>query len=119
MARLTVLLFSVGCGGKLDAPLPPEAGADAGAGNEMIDSGNACVPFDGTNPPHYTSGVGCFSTTVSINGQPACAASGFAVACVGDVPQTPIPSPGDAGDCTIIGIPTPQNALLWCCRCAF
>ena len=119
---LVVLIVSVvGCGGKLDAPNPPEAGADVTeAAAEVIEGGTTCVPFDGASPPPYTSGVGCFSNGVmTIDNEPVCGADQFSVACIGAVPLTPIPYPPDAGDCTIVGIPTPENVLFWCCRCAF
>jgi hypothetical protein len=123
---LVVLISLVGCGGKLETPLvETEAGTDAtlvadASDAEALDGGPICVPFDGSSPPFYTSGIiGCFSNGMTVNGQPACAPEDFSVVCVGSLPQAEIPSPPDAGDCTIIGIPSPMNLLYWCCRCAF
>ncbi len=117
-----MLVSLVGCGGKLDTPVPAEAGttdATLAADAEVSDGGPTCVPFDGSSPPFYTSGIGCFSNGMTVNGQPACTPDEFSVVCVGSLPQTEIPSPPDAGDCTLFGIPTPMNAEFWCCRCAF
>jgi hypothetical protein len=47
-----------------------------------------------------------------------CSPSEYALTCSSTGgPQTPIPSPDSSLDCTVIPIPTPSNALFWCCPC--
>jgi hypothetical protein len=48
----------------------------------------------------------------------ACSASEYALTCAGDsMGPSQIPSPDPAFGCTAIVVPTPGNALFYCCPC--
>ncbi len=48
----------------------------------------------------------------------ACAPSEYPLECTGAPPTGPIPPPDPSMGCTVIPIPTPSNALYYCCPCA-
>ncbi len=46
----------------------------------------------------------------------ACSPGEYALSCYGTGPGA-IPAPEAALRCSVIGVPTPSNALFYCCRC--
>ena len=49
--------------------------------------------------------------------QSLCSGGDVPVTCLGPSPTGPIPEPDDRAGCAIITIPTPSNALFYCCPC--
>jgi hypothetical protein len=48
----------------------------------------------------------------------ACSVSEYALTCTGDtIMPSSIPSPDTSLGCTVIPVPTPSNALFYCCPC--
>jgi hypothetical protein len=97
----------------------------AGANTFIDASSSGCRP----SPTGQLCGVSSDSTVMpdgSVSGgtetcSPLCAPGSYQLTCtsgpvVADSP--PIPSPDSSLGCTILGLPTPSNQLLYCCRCA-
>lgn len=71
---------------------------------------DAAAPGCAANPSFKICGPsGC---------QSACTASEVAVTCTAATEMGPIPAPDATLGCTVIPIPTPSDALFYCCPCA-
>lgn len=117
--NVAFLVLAVGCGGKL---APDVDVADSALEDVVVqaDAGNACTPFDAASlPMGDASAVGCFAGTLTINGMTACSSDKYELTCTGNVPTQPIPRPPETAECSAVPIPTPENVLFYCCRCAF
>jgi hypothetical protein len=110
-----------------DCNLPPadaavadaaSAGKDAAAESLPADAGKACVyPAGSDTSTDAGSGnfVGCQPGPASN----MCDQSSYTMTCHGSgtMPAS-IPQPASALNCKVIPIPTPSNALFYCCPCA-
>jgi hypothetical protein len=97
-------------------------GSGASSSRSVVEA--SCGPPDGIQPETTATPAptGCFSEpSFQICGPASCenpcGPSEMAVRCLGAGPGS-IPAPAAALGCAIIPIPTPSNALFYCCPCA-
>ena len=135
-----VLLSSTGCGSNT-ANSPTEADA---ASPSIVDAGACSWPASVTSSGDASTS-GCWAKPTfnicevpsggSVNAQDgtirgpdgqvvtdackdACSASEYALTCTGETMMpSSIPSPASSLGCTVIPVPTPSNALFYCCPC--
>jgi hypothetical protein len=107
------LSFSLaGCGG--DHP-----SAVSGASDQLT-----CQSPAGVSVAPDAAVAGCFRTASAFQicdpttCKDACGPSDFSMTCIGPTLMGPIPEPDAALGCTVIPIPTPSDALFYCCPCA-
>jgi len=117
------------------------SGGDAShSGVDQSTTQGACAYPAGSQTDDSGTAVGCFAgpsgklcqvsngATVEADGSVSggtesctltCPGSQYEMSCRGDFAQAgSIPAPADALGCTPIGIPTPSNALFYCCPCS-
>ena len=122
-ATFFAVMIVVGCGGGNKTSQDPACHYPASADTDGDGSMSGCH----AGPPGQICGV---SNGATINGedggvsggtescQGICSAGQYELTCMSTGMSGTIPDPASSLNCQIIPIPTPSNALFYCCPCA-
>jgi hypothetical protein len=139
MRWLVVLALALGGCSSSSPSTAPSTGASSTTDQGTVESSETCHYPANVEAASDAASVGCLASPPhaicqvsngamigadgSVTGgtescQPICPASNYELTCIGAQIMGSIPDPDPSLKCQVIPIPTPSNALFYCCPCA-